>query len=284
MRATAILLIAVTVLILASQPSSGEPRESVYDRVLRTGTIRCGYIVWPPFMDKDPKTDSFSGMNYEYAEAVASVLGLKIEWTAEIGPGENVEALRSGKIDAVCTAEGPLIPSTIRYLSYSEPFAYFPFHLYGRADDHRFDADVAAVNNPSVRIAVIDGDISTHIAQTSFPKAAHDTIPQVASPTQMMLDVATGKADIVINDPFSMKGFITNNPGKLRRIGPDDPVAVIPNTFSVLRGSDSREFLDLLNQAIENVKYTGKEKLIFEKYKAGKDLGFYPTALPYSAP
>jgi hypothetical protein len=48
-------------------------------------------------------------------------LNLKIEWTMEVPPGSQVEMLRTGKIDAICSADGPMIPSTIKYISYSTP-------------------------------------------------------------------------------------------------------------------------------------------------------------------
>ena len=258
-------------------------KESVYERVLRTGTIRCGYIVWPPYMTRDDASRTFSGMNYDYAEAVAKTLDLRIEWVAEINPGTQVETLKSGKADAICTAEGPIVPSTIKYLRYSAPMAYVPFYIYARTDDARFDGDNPSINNPDVKIAVIDGDVSGQLSSVHFPKAQRYPLPQLVSPAQMMLDVAGGKADIIINDPVSMKDFIAENPGRLHRIGGNEPLGVIPNTFSVLRDPSTDQFLDMLNQAIENVKYSGAEKAILSKYEtSGSDLkAFYPTAQPF---
>lgn len=278
-------LIALLLFVGLSFPALATDKESAYDRVMRTGMIRCGYIIWPPFMDRDVETKKFSGMNYDYAESLAETLGLKIEWALELTPGSQVEALKSGKIDAICTAEGPIVPSTIKYISYSIPIAYFPFYLYARSDDNRFGkgaADILAADNKNVKIATIDGDISGMLAGIHFKNASLYPLPQMASPTQMMLDVASGKADIVINDPLSMTQFFQNNPGKLRRIGTDAPIAVIPNTFSVLRGHQGRELIELFNQGIENIKNSGKEKIILEKYQdSDGKLPLYTTSKPY---
>lgn len=261
--------------------------ESVYDRVMRTGEIRCGYLLWPPFFDRDLNTGKFSGMNYDYVESIGRSLGVKIEWALAVSPGDQVEALRSGKIDAMCAGDGPLIPSTLKYLSYSEPLAYIPFFLYARSDDKRFDLNWKEVINQSwVRISTIDGDASGQTARIFFPKAKHITIPQIAYPNQMMMDVETKKADILINDPLTMSVYFEQNPDYLKRIDTKGPVAVIPNTLSVLKSEDTILFISMLDQAIENLKNSGLEKKILEPYailKNGEE-SFYMSPKSYQDP
>lgn len=277
-----VILIVIATLLLGGGPvqAAGKPG-SVYDRVMKTGTIRCGYLVWPPFLTLDSATGRFGGMNYDYVEAVGAALGLKIDWALEVSPGDQVAALQSGKIDAMCAAEGPMVPSTIKYIHYSTPLAYFPFYLYARADDRHFDKGLAGVNDPAVRIAVIDGDMSGILASLRFPQAARHALPQMAAPGQMMMDVAGNKADIVINDPLSMSAYFAANPGVLARVNTNGPLAVVPNTLSVLRGVETREFLELLNQGIENVRHTGREAEIFARYQKPGDGYFFPVRVTY---
>jgi ABC-type amino acid transport substrate-binding protein len=131
---------------------------------------------------------------------------------------------------------------------------------------------------------VIDGDVSGQLSGVQFPKATRYPMPQLSAPGQMMLDVAGNKADIVIADPSTMEDYFASNPGTLRKVPTGGPIAIIPNTFSVLRGDEGTALVDLLNQGMENVKYTGLEKQILAKYEKGGDLGFYPTAKPYEVP
>ena len=56
-------------------------KETTYERVMRTRTIRCGYFVWPPFLTKDLNTGALSGLNYDVAEEMGKLLDLKIEWS-----------------------------------------------------------------------------------------------------------------------------------------------------------------------------------------------------------
>lgn len=271
------LLIAFATPALAAEAKT----ETAYDRVVRTGTLRCGYIIWPPFMDKDPATGKFSGMNYDYTMAIGDSLGLKIEWTAEVQTGQQVDDLKSGKIDAICTAEGPLVPSTTKFLAYSRPFGYFPFFIYARTDDTRFDNAMGAVNAPDVKIAVIDGDVSSAIVANYFPNATRHAMVQMVSPTQMYMDVVTKKADLFIDGPISVEAFLKTNPGTLREVPMPEPLAVIPNTLSVLRGPEGDDLLGMLDQAIENIRNSGKEKMILSPYVKDIPNAIYPVAKPY---
>lgn len=276
-------LIVLLSLLLTSLPAFAADKETAYDRVQKSGVIRCGYIIWPPFLDKDVNTGAFNGMNYEYMEALAASLGLKVEWAVEVTNGQQVEALRAGKIDAICSAEGPFVPSTSRYLFYSEPLAYFPSMFYARPDDKRFDNNIDAINKPDVKIVAIDGDASFEIAQAQFPDATRHSIPQVSSSAQMMMEVTTGKADLVTIDAMSMTNFLKENPGALREVPLDKPVAVLPNTFSVLQSPGGMELITLINQGIHNLQHFGTEDYIFRKYMKDGLTGVYRTSKPYEA-
>lgn len=256
-------------------------KETAYDRVIRTGILRCGYITWPPFFEKDIKTGQFRGMNYDYVTAIAKSLGLTIDWASEVSVGQSIEELRSGKIDAVCSAEGPLFPSTTKYLAYSKAFAYFPFFLYAREGDYRFDNNLKAINSKDIQIALLDGDISSEIVDTYFPNATRHSMAQTASPTQIFMEVASGKADLFIDGDISVTPFIMENPKTVRKVKVAEPLAVIPNTFSVLRGPEGNDLLLMLNQSIENLQNRGQDTKIFAPYFKNIPNMLYPVARPY---
>lgn len=259
--------------------------ETTYDRVLRTGVIKCGYMLWPPYFDMDLTTKKFSGMNYEYVEALGRNLGLKIDWVMEVNLGDQVEALRTGKIDAICGSEGPVMPSTTKFLTYSIPMIYVPFYLYSRADDKRFEMDARTIiNHDNIRISVIDGDVSGQAARVLFPQAKTVAIPQLGTPTQMMMDVASKKADIVINEPLSMGEYSKYNPNILKKIDGNRPAVIVPNTLSFLRSNDTLTFVNIMNQAIDNLKNSGEEDVILAPYlktPTGEN-SFYRTSQPYA--
>lgn len=77
-------LLAVTFLMLLSPAAHAE---SVYERVIKSGTLKCGYIPYPPAMIVDPNTGEKSGIFYEFMNEVGKRLSLKVEWVQESGWG-----------------------------------------------------------------------------------------------------------------------------------------------------------------------------------------------------
>src|SRR3990167_8306945 len=65
---------------------SGEA-SSVYDRVINSGQLRCAYVTYPPACVKDPNSGKLSGVFVEAVEALGKNLGLKVQWTEEVGWG-----------------------------------------------------------------------------------------------------------------------------------------------------------------------------------------------------
>jgi len=72
-----ILISAVTTLITALYLGPVEPRqgsfhapirESAYARVMRTGTLRCGYVLYPKTIERDLNTGKMSGPMYAIME------------------------------------------------------------------------------------------------------------------------------------------------------------------------------------------------------------------------
>lgn len=49
-------IILVFLLVIISLPAWAGDDGSVYDRIMRTGTIRCGYGLWSVYLNKDPNT------------------------------------------------------------------------------------------------------------------------------------------------------------------------------------------------------------------------------------
>lgn len=86
----ALTVFLATVLFAQTARAAEGSVESVYDRVMRTGTIRCGYLAWKDFIDIDPNTGAMTGIIHDYMDALSRNLGLKLEWTAEVGRGDYV--------------------------------------------------------------------------------------------------------------------------------------------------------------------------------------------------
>jgi polar amino acid transport system substrate-binding protein len=264
---------------IASVATAAAPEESAYDRVMRTGVIRCGYAVWAPSIIKDPNTGEFSGIFYEYVEALAKALSLKVEWSREISFADFPEAVRTHQIDSMCTGIWPSAPRA-RVVDFTDPIYFVTMNAYARADDARFDNNIAAIDNPGVTLATIEGATSSIVTREDFPLAKTDALPQLTDQAQPLLEVATNKADVTIADSVTAAGYMANNPGKLKQVPAAAPIRLFGNTMSIPAGDD--KLRRMLDTATEEMLNSGQIERIVKKYET------YPgtlarVAAPYRA-
>ena len=124
--------------IKAPSSSDGE-HETAYHRVLRTGTLRCGYATSGTSLYKDPNTGELTGYIADIVRAFGEKLDTKIEWTAEVGYADFAEGLKNGRYDMFC---GPIsiTPARAKAVVFSTPYIYKAFYVYVRHGENRFSA------------------------------------------------------------------------------------------------------------------------------------------------
>ena len=124
--------------------TSATKAESAFDRVKRTGILRCGYYVFPPVTLRDPNTRALSGMGVDTIEQLLHGTGIKVEWAEEVDFGNWQAGLEARRFDAVCTPMWPEA-SLAREALFTRPILYSGINVYARGDDHRFDNNLAVV-------------------------------------------------------------------------------------------------------------------------------------------
>ena len=259
------LLVLAALLLTLSFPVMAAGGDSAYERIMHTGTIKCGYIVYPPQLSKDPNSGKLSGLAYELMEKMGHDLSLKIEWTEEVGSATWMEGLNGGRYDVLCntswatTVRAPRILATV-------PAYFTAVNAYTRKDNHRFDKDISLANAANVKIATIDGATSAAIATGSFPRAETFSLPELSDFSLLLLNVSTGKADLTFSEASQFVDFDKKNPGLLRNITPDKPVRLVQNTFFV--GGDEHRLVAMLNLALQNLHNEGYVDTLLDKYEA----------------
>src|SRR5258708_38771393 len=83
---------------------------------------------------------------------------------------------------------------------FSIPTYYLPIYAYARANDSRFDHTLNKMNAADITLSAMDSEISSEIARNQFPKAKLLSMPQLTPPGMLLLNVATGKADLTFTD------------------------------------------------------------------------------------
>lgn len=265
---------ALMVLQANPPPQALVKQETAYERVMRSGVLRCGYIVWPRLTERDPATGKMSGLFVDVTEEIGKKYRLKIEWAKEVFYGQQVAELQSGKVDAICGAEGNISFATGAYVDFSKPLAYYPTYAFTRRDESRF-RELEGLNQNDVRFSALDGDISAQYAVEYFPHGKLVGLPQGTDPALVMRNVVDGKADIVIMDEFSIQIFNRMNGNPLRKVS-STPLGVFTNNFSVAKGEI--ELVTLLNQGIDLVNDMG----LMEKIAARHNLDDSGLILPRS--
>lgn len=260
--------------------SSAVRQESAYERVMRTGVLRCGYAMWPPFVVKDPNTGQITGTMHELIENMAKRLDLKVEWTEETGWGNWIEGLNSKRFDVFCPGVW-VNAERGRYVTYLRPIFYSTTYVYVRSDETRFDETrLEELNSPEVIHSVQDGEMSDLIAKNDFPKAKAFSIPQLSSLSDMLINVVDGKADVVITDPTFVNQYLANNPGKLKKLS-QVPFRIFTATFAV--GLGETTLANMLNAALVEMENQGVIERVLRQTEPDKSV-VLSVAKPYEIP
>ncbi len=253
-------------------------KETAFERVMRTQTIRCAYASWPPYFKIDPNTKQKSGIFYDLTEAIGKSANLKIEWGEEVSYSLVSQNLSSGKQDVFCGLMWTS-PHRGKRIEFTAPIAYMPLYAYVREGDARFDHNLAAINDNRITIASQDGSSMQGIASATFPLAKQFTIPELSDAVQVIANVAAGKADVVFVNPDTMRDYNRNNPGKSLRLVPSaTPLRLFGESLGVAKGE--WELRDFLNVVLAELQGDGTIDRILTQYETEPG-SFKRVAHPY---
>lgn len=238
-------LLLALVLTVISFPAFAADKETAYDRVLRTGTIRCGYGTADPWLIIDTKTGQMTGFLKDIMEEIAKNLSLKLEWPEETGWANMPTSIATGRVDMSCSTLW-IDPARGRQVAYTRPIFYNAIYVYARESDAKFNKSTN-LNSPDVKIVIQDGDASEALAKRHFPNATFISLPSTASSAEFYENVVTGKADILFSESIAVKKYNDSRQDKekLRRIPGSEPLTVYASAFAVnIKDHAMKEMID----------------------------------------
>lgn len=277
------ILIAALVAVLVSysvvnyaKPTAAPVQPATASKLLEK--IHCGYVVYPPYFIKDPKTGQFSGIFYDLTQKISEETGIPVEWSFESSFGGAPTDLAYKKFDAFCSGIWA-DPKRARVAALSIPAFYTPILAYVRTDDARFDNKTLTdlVSDPKLKTAVVDGEFSDIIRKSMFPSAQVLAEPQNTSVSQLAEDVALGKADITFIERAVANDYAKANPGKIKQLA-IGPLHLGENVWAF--NHDDRILLELFDTAIRKLNNDGYTDKIIQKYEIAPG-SFYRVAKPY---
>ncbi len=250
---------------LALKPPGTEPVPSsgtvAYQRVMKRGVLRAGSFIEPPFTFFDAATNTRKGLTVALAESLTSSVNLRLEWV-DVNFATLVDDLEHARCDAVC-ASLFMMPRAGR-LDYTMPYAYVPVHGYVRANDKRFGADLAALDDPAYRIVGLEGEGATAIAHRRFPRAAFLDLPQGTLIPDLLLNVVNHKADVAFLIPTVFAAFEESHPGLLKPLPSEEPLHVFAIAFALKPGEEMLK--SLLNNNLQRMIVSGELESLFATF------------------
>jgi len=275
-----ILLLFVLSSCSSIERTTTKEGSSLYDRVKRTGKIRCSYFLYNPICVKDPATGKLSGIGVEALELVAKKLGLTVEYVEEVGLGTLIEGLKTRRYD-LCATPICANASRAKVSDFSKPLYYQPYFAYARRGDERFKGHFERINAKDVTIACIDGGTAQVIAEDDFPQAQLFSVPEMTEFSQILLNVSSSKADVTFAEPSLVERYLRTNPGTVVNVDASKPLRMFSCCWAIDRGEF--EFKAMLDTVLEEVINSGAMEKILAKYKIAPDV-YYRVASPYQSP
>lgn len=277
------LAVALVALVLAvEQPTergnSVLPQETAFARVMRTQTLRCGYLPVSPSLVQDPNTGQLSGPVYDLVEEIGKTLNLKIEWHEEVPYATQTEGLRQGRYDMVC-AHLYMRPNLMAQAEFLQPYSYVPIYVIQRKGESRFHS-TSDLNQPSTKIGAIDGTIPMLITQSDFKNATLYSMPEMTPYSENLLAVVANKADVTLVDHVIFRAFDKENPNQLEIARTIPPLRMFGTTFIVAKGEHN--LAGTLNAAMKYLITNGKVDEILRRYPAISD-AVLRAAPPYES-
>lgn len=281
MRSFLIVLIAVLLSVIAIQfldKDKSSAAESDFDRVMRTGTIRCGYYVFPPVTYRDPNTKKLSGFSVDIMEAIVKRADLKIEWTEEINFANWSAALQAGRFDMTCTPVWPEVQLG-RVVLFSTPLMYAGLYPLIRADDEKLlNAPLERFNQKDVRFVTQDGNSIDMLTRSAFPNATINAMPPSMDGPTVLEEIVTGKSDAILLDKNADIMYNKHNPGTFVLRDDLQPLKIQPFPLAFDKGEIGLKLF--IDNAISELHNNGEIDRILTKWEEQPGT-FLRAAPPY---
>ena len=236
----------------AFRPREGSvAKQTRLDEILKHGVLRCGYALYPPYLDRDPNSGKLTGLSVSMMEEIGRKMSVKIEWTEEVAWDSLADGFTTNRYDAVC---GPVWQTTARSLraAFSTPYAYSILQAWKKTGNSRINS-IEALNDASVKMTGVDGDGRVLLYKNKFPRAQSLSLPGSSSDAAIILDVTTGKTTATLLEPASARLFLRTNPGQIERIGHADSfvsasplVVLLPQNEAALKNVIDTALMEML--------------------------------------
>ena len=235
--------------------------QPIYDNITKTSTIRCGYVNWPPAFIIDANTKQKSGLFYDIAEEMGKRLNLKIDWAEELGWGTMVEAVKTHRVDMICSA---LYPNSnrARQADFSAPVTYSLMYAWKGTASKKSYHSLADLDKPEVRFGYVDGTTPDKIMHRMFSHSTMLSNPDMTPISDLLEGVKVKKYDLMLIDEATANDFLKKNPGTVEKALPD-PIAFFPGVMVLPAGETKLK--SMIDTTLQEMVNDGTVSQLLEK-------------------
>jgi polar amino acid transport system substrate-binding protein len=251
-----------------------------FNEITSSQEIRLGYVIYPPLMNRDPKTGQITGLIPDALTAALAPTKLKLTWV-EVSWSTFAAALQSDQIDVFAGATFAT-PTRALSLSFTEPYAYAGNTLVVRKADAegRFKgfSTWQEFDRPDITVATLIGGQSYEWAKAHFTKAKVVGL-QSTDPNAHSLEVLAGRADVAYAEASAAIRFVAAQSDQVVNLLADKPFNITPYTWAVKLNSPA--LLAFLNTTVEYMAANGTWDDLEKGTYEGQLSGIFHIRRPY---
>nr|WSZ99365.1 transporter substrate-binding domain-containing protein [Streptomyces sp. NBC_00857] len=214
--------------------------ETLLDTVPERGTLRvCTTGDYRPFSHLDPTTKSYTGIDIDMAENLATGLGVKPDFVATTWAGL-MDDFTAGKCDVAMGGVSVTL-ARARKAYFSTPYLVDGKAAIARCEDKAKYQSLDAIDQPGVRVIVNPGGTNEAFAKANIDRA---TLVPHSDNTTIFGEIVAGRADVMITDGSETKYQAKLHP-ELCAINPDKPFNFVEKAYLLPRGDEEfKEYVD----------------------------------------
>ncbi|WP_433457511.1 substrate-binding periplasmic protein [Pseudochelatococcus sp.] len=226
-----------------------------WERVQKSGVLRCGAAVYPPFVSFDPLTKEYSGLFADLCRLYAeNVLGVRAQFVDTTW--DNIVAgLQAGRWDLALALNHT--PQRALAVGFSEAAIADQISLAFRVGNNKFPAKPTGFADFDVDGATVIVTSGTYMDRAVTALAKKAKILRLPSGDESRLALMSGRGDVLADPIDSNLVYVASNKDWATHIVPEPAVSRQGMGFGVHR-SMSFQDMQSLNIFLEELRATGK--------------------------
>jgi polar amino acid transport system substrate-binding protein len=205
--------------------------------ILGSDVVRVGAVSAPPWYQKDLRTNQWTGLVPELVQAIFQPAGVRIEYV-DTEWGTAVAGLQSDRFDLLGGFNRT--PERAKAIDFTRPIGAHRMGVLTLDNDTARYQTWDSINNPSIRLAAVDGSAAAMLLQPRLQRTQWVIVP---GSDAMQLEVESGRANALLTNDIQMAQYIAKR-GRGHMIFPT-PVQSQPTNIGLRKDRDAlREWID----------------------------------------